>query len=85
MYVLQCPACRADVLPSSLAHAWPQLQVGARAGGGGGISSGGYPPCMPGGACRVAMLAQLPCYQQPLNKLSAKLMPLYATAACCCW
>jgi hypothetical protein len=33
MYVLQCPACRADVLPSSLAHAWPQLQVGGCASG----------------------------------------------------
>lgn len=27
-YVLLCPACRADIAPSSLAHAWHQLQVG---------------------------------------------------------
>ena len=29
-YVLLCPACRADIVPSSLAHTWPQLQVGWR-------------------------------------------------------
>ncbi len=27
-YVLLCPACRADIVPSHLAHAWRQLQVG---------------------------------------------------------
>ena len=31
-YVVACPACRADVAPSALAHAWQQLQVGSGTG-----------------------------------------------------
>jgi hypothetical protein len=44
-YVLACPACRADITPASLAHAWPQLQAASAeswsgSGGGGGAMAG---------------------------------------------
>ncbi|PRW57917.1 E3 ubiquitin- ligase RNF25 [Chlorella sorokiniana] len=40
-YVLLCPACRADIVPSSLAHAWQQLQASTADSWSGGAQGGG--------------------------------------------